>query len=209
MTGGDLGFEHVLERGTSGGTLLLLHGTGGDEQQLLSLGRDLAPRATLLSPRGKVLESGRTRRFFRRHGPLDLDIPDLLARTDELAGFITAAADAHGLDPGRVLALGYSNGANIAVSLLLRHPETLAGAVLLRPTLPYAPDTPPRLDGKPVLVLGADRDPYVPRQRYEDLLAALEGGGADVTAVRRHAGHELTAADIEEAGAWLAAHGWR
>lgn len=208
MTGGDLGFEHVLEPGASGGTVLLLHATGGDEHQLLGLGRDLAPRATLLSPRGKVLENGRTRRFFRRRGPLDLDIPDLLARTDELAEFVTAAAAAYGLDLGRMLALGYSNGANIAVSLLLRRPETLAGAVLLRPTLPYAPESPPPLDGKPVLALGGDRDPYVPRPRHEDLVAALRAGGADVTATLRHAGHELTDADIEEAGAWLAAQGW-
>lgn len=106
-----LGFEHVLVRGSSAGTLLLLHATGGDEHQLLGMGRELAPSATLLSPRGQVLEDGVTRRFFARHGTFELDIPDLLARTDQLADFIAAATAAYDLDPGRVLALGYSNGA--------------------------------------------------------------------------------------------------
>jgi predicted esterase len=208
----ELGFEHVLARGSSGGTLLLLHSTGGDEHQLVDLGRELAPEATLLSPRGQVLEDGATLRFFRRHGTFELDIPDLLARTDGLAGFIAAATAAYELDPRRVLALGYSNGANIAVSLLLRHPEALAGAVFLRATLPCTPDAPPRLDGKPVLVLGGERDPFVPRERYEQLLATPNAGDADVTAKLMSGGHQLRQADLEVTASWLAEHaptGWR
>jgi predicted esterase len=201
-----LGFEHVLVRGSGSGTLLLLHATGGDEHQLVDLGRELAPQATLLSPRGQVLEDGVTRRFFRRHGTFELDIPDLLARTDELADFIGAAIAAYDLDPGRVIALGYSNGANIAVSLLLRHPETLAGAVLLRATLPYALDAPPRLDGKPVLALGGERDPFVPRERYDELVATLNSGGAHVSARLMTGGHQLRQADLELAAGWLDAH---
>jgi predicted esterase len=202
----ELGFEHVLVRGSGSGTLLLLHATGGDEHQLVELGRELAPEATLLSPRGQVLEDGVTRRFFRRHGTFELDISDLLARTDELADFIAAATAAYDLDPDRVLALGYSNGANIGVSLLLRHPETLAGAVLLRATLPYAPDTRPRLNGKPVLVLGGERDPFVPRERYDQLVATLNAGGADVTARLMAGGHQLRQADLELAVGWLGGH---
>jgi predicted esterase len=208
----ELGFEHVLLRGSGGGTLLLLHSTGGDEHELVHLGRELAPEATLLGPRGQVLEDGVTRRFFRRHGTFELDIPDLLVRTDELAEFIVAATAAYELDPRRVLALGYSNGANIAVSLLLRHPETLAGAMLLRPTLPYTPDTPPRLEGKPVLVLGGERDPFGPRDRYDQLIITLKEGGAELAATSMPGGHQLRQADLELAAKWLAEHapvGWR
>lgn len=196
--------EHVVVRGSSAETLLLLHATGGDERQLLGLGRELAPSATLLSPRGQVLEDGVTRRFFARHSALELDIPDLLARTDELADFIAAATAAHGLDPDRVLALGYSNGANIAVSLLLRRPETLSGAVLLRPTLPYTPQAPLRLDGKPVLVVGGEGDPFVPRSRYGELLRTLQQGGAEVTGQLMPGGHQLGQADLDLVAGWLA-----
>lgn len=210
-TDASLAFEHVLSRGSSAGTLLLLHATGGDERQLLELGRRLAPTATLLSPRGKVLENGVTRRFFARRGMLELDIPDLLARTDELAEFIVRATALYGLDGGRLLALGYSNGANIAVSLLLRHPELLAGAVLLRATLPYTPKQPPDLEGKPVLVLGGERDPYVPRERYAQLVATLEETGADLTAIMAAGGHQLKQAELDTAADWLMGHapeGW-
>src|ERR1700684_3463296 len=120
MSARDLGFQHVFEPGTSDWTLLLLHGTGGDEHDLVPIGRRLAPHAAVLSPRGKVLESGMPR-FFRRLAVGQLDIPDLLARTDELAAFVAAAAEAYQRDPERIVAVGLSNGANIAASLLLRN----------------------------------------------------------------------------------------
>lgn len=202
----DLGFEHLLERGSSGTTLLLLHATGGDEHQLMGLGRELAPAGTLLAPRGKVLEDGVTRRFFRRHDLFELDIPDLLARTDELAQFIQAATAKYGLDPNRIIALGYSNGANIAAGLLLRDPDKLAGAVLMRPTLPYAPEAPPELDGKPVLVLAGARDPYVPNEKHEALVAMLRAGSAEVTDTLMPGGHGLSRRDLEHAADWLATH---
>ena len=135
----ELGFAHVFEPGEGPWTLLLLHGTGGDEHDLIGLGRQLAPQAALLSPRGRTLENGMPR-FFRRLAVGQLDIPDLLRRTDELASFVTAAAATYKMDPGRVIALGLSNGANIAVSLLLRHPGVLRAAALLRPMLPYEPE---------------------------------------------------------------------
>jgi phospholipase/carboxylesterase len=198
----DLGFEHLIERGSGTTTLLLLHATGGDERQLVPLGRRLAPDATLLSPRGKVLEGGTTRRFFARHSVFELDIPDLLARTDELADFVGAASDAYGL--GRVIALGYSNGANIAASLLLRRPEVLAGAALLRPTLPYEPDAPPALDGTHVLIASGSRDTYVEAGKAERLADVLRQGGARVTHRATDVGHDLTDADLAATADWLA-----
>ncbi|MGH7713946.1 MAG: alpha/beta hydrolase, partial [Gemmatimonadaceae bacterium] len=127
----DLGFIHryVVGSGPAAATtLLLLHGTGGNEDDLLDLGHALAPGASLLSPRGKALERGAPR-FFRRLAEGVFDQQDLALRTDELVAFISAAATEYRFDPGNVIAVGYSNGANIAASVLLRHPETLASAV--------------------------------------------------------------------------------
>ncbi|HSI31830.1 MAG TPA: alpha/beta hydrolase [Miltoncostaeaceae bacterium] len=200
----DLGYEHVLVPGDGGATLLLLHATGGDEHQLVELGRRLAPGVTLLSPRGKELENGVTRRFFRRHSPTELDIPDLLARTDELADFIAAAAAAYGLDAGRVVALGYSNGANIAASLLLRRPGTLRGAALLRPMMAYESDEGLRLDGASVLIAAGARDPLIPAEQPERLARILAAAGADVAYRVADAGHELAPSDLADAAAWLA-----
>jgi predicted esterase len=200
-----LGYEHALVPGAGPWTLLLLHSTGGDERQLLELGRGLAPAATLLSPRGKELENGVTRRFFRRHSPTELDIPDLLARTDELVGFVGEAAAAYGLDPSRVVALGYSNGANVAASMLLRHPGALRGAALLRPMLPYEPEGALALTGTAALVAAGARDGLIPREQPERLARILSAAGADVTVRVMDAGHELVPADIEAAGGWLAA----
>src|ERR671920_1283811 len=144
----EAGFVHRFDPAKEPGapTLLLLHGTGGDENDLLPLGRMLDERAALLSPRGKVLENGMPR-FFRRLAMGVFDQEDLVNRTHELAEFVTASASEYGFDPGRVFAVGFSNGANIAASLLLLHPSLLAGAVLLRPMVPFEPDTPPGLSG--------------------------------------------------------------
>ncbi len=199
----DLGFEHVIEPGADATTLLLLHSTGGDEHQFVGLGRALAPEATLLSPRGKVLENGYIRRFFARRGPMELDIPDLLKRTDELADFVEAAVTAYDLDPARVIALGYSNGANIAISMMLRRPGLLAGAALLRPMLPYEPDAAPALDGTDVLIAAGAHDPYSGGQASDRLAEVLRSGGAEVTLAVQEAGHELIDADLAATARWL------
>ncbi len=197
----------MLVPGSGGWTLLLLHGTGGDERQLLDLGRRLAPRASLLSPRGKVLEGGVAPRFFRRHSLTELDVADLMERTDELAGFVRAAAAAYELDPARIVAVGYSNGANIASSLLLRQPGVLRGAALLRPTLPYEPDPDPALplSGVDVLVAAGRHDPYVPLAKAERLAEVLRARGAEVGYRAGGAGHELGDDDLADAAGWLAA----
>jgi phospholipase/carboxylesterase/glyoxalase family protein len=198
-----LGFEHVHEAGTSGWTLLLLHGTGGDEHQLLDVGRQLAPGASLLSPRGKVLEGGVTPRFFARHNLTDLDLDDLRVRTDELAEFVHDAAAAYDLDPGRIVAVGYSNGASIAVNLLFQRPESLRAAVLLRPVLPYEPETPLAHSGTSVLVVSGARDPYVPLARAERLVEVLREGGAEVAFTTSPGGHELGRGELADAARWL------
>ena len=195
----ELGFEHVFQAASthpSDWTLLLLHGTGGDEHDLVPLGRRLAPRAALLSPRGKVLEAGMPR-FFRRLAVGQLDIPDLLVRTDELAAFVTAAAEAYGRDPGKIAALGFSNGANIAVSLLLRRPDLLGAAALLRPMLPYEPDGEPHLDGTHVLIAAGEGDPYSSPQQTRRLAEVLDGAGAAVSVhVEPGVGHNLGPGDL-------------
>lgn len=199
-----LGFAHVYEAGSGEWTLLLLHGTGGDEHDLVGLGRQLAPSAALLSPRGKVLEAGMPR-FFRRLAIGQLDIPDLLVRTDELAAFVRAAASEYGRDPAKIAALGFSNGANIAVSLLLRHPELLAAAALLRPMLPYEPDAPIALPGTDVLIAAGEGDPYSSPQQTQRLAELLAGAGADVTVrVEPGAGHGLGQGDLRALEQWAA-----
>lgn len=199
----EMGFVHVLERGTSANTVLVLHSTGGDEHQLIPLARRLAPGATLLAPRGKVLEGGVTRRFFARRGMLDLDLDDLRGAADELAAFVIAATRAYDLDPTRVTALGYSNGANAAVGMLFRHPDVLAGAVLLRPLMPYEPEPPLDLSGRSVLIAAATHDPYAPPAVTARLAEVLGHSGADVTTNVVDGGHELQESDLRVAADWL------
>jgi phospholipase/carboxylesterase len=182
-------------------TLLLLHGTGGNEDDLLPLGPMLTPEAGLLSPRGQVLERGMPR-FFRRLAEGVFDEEDLKARSAGLARFVVSAADRHGFDPRRVYAVGFSNGANIGASLLLLHPGVLAGAVLFRAMLPIVPDTRPTLSGTAVFMSNGRRDPIVPPESADRLAALLREAGADVTQVWQQAGHELTRADLSSAREW-------
>jgi phospholipase/carboxylesterase len=179
--------------------ILLLHGTGGDEASLLPLGRTLAPGAALLSPRGKVLEQGMPR-FFRRFAEGVFDEDDVRRRADELADFIVEARAAYGL--AAPIAVGFSNGANIAAALLLLRPEALAGAALLRAMVPLT--TPPAADltGKPVLLLTGASDPIVPADNAARLAAMLERSGAVVRHETLPVGHGLSQADVAIVTAW-------
>jgi predicted esterase len=183
-------------------TLLLLHGTGGSETDLLPLGQALLPGANLLSPRGKVLENGMPR-FFRRLAEGVFDQADLKFRTGELAEFLADAAARYGFDAKRVVAVGYSNGANIAASLLLRQPEKLAGAVLFHPMVPFVPETLPDLSGKPVFIGAGRNDPIVPVVNTEELAALFEKAGAEVTPYWHRGGHSLTQEEVQAAQIWL------
>lgn len=183
--------------------LLLLHGTGGDENDLLPLGRLFDPTAALLSPRGRVQEHGMPR-FFRRIAEGVFDLEDLRVRTAELADWVAAAATRYGFDPRRVVAVGFSNGANIAGSLLLSRPGVLAGAVLFSPMVPFEPDPPPSLAGTPVFIGAGQHDPIAPPTQVRHLQQILERAGADVTVHWTSAGHTVTPDEIEAARTWLA-----
>lgn len=183
-------------------TLLLLHGTGGNENDLLALGQALLPDANLLSPRGKVLEQGMPR-FFRRMAEGVFDQEDLRLRTEELADFLTEASNRYGFDAQRVIAVGYSNGANIASSLLLRQPETLAGAVLLHPMVPFHPEALPDLHDKGIFIGAGENDPIVPVANTEALAELFQNAGAEITLHWHRGGHALTQAEMQAAQTWL------
>ncbi|GER87894.1 hydrolase [Dictyobacter vulcani] len=183
-------------------TLLLLHGTGGNENDLLDLGRMLVPGAALLSPRGKVLENGMSR-FFRRLAEGVFDVEDLQRRTHELADFVQAASEAYHFDATNVIAIGYSNGANIAASMLLLRPGVLRGAILLRPMVPFVLDELPDLATTPVFIGAGRADPIVPAKQTEQLIQLLQQAGATVTAHWLNVGHGLSHEDIRGARSWL------
>jgi len=199
-------FVHVHVPGTRPLTLLLLHGTGGNEHDLIPLGRILAPEASLLSPRGKVLENGMPR-YFRRLAEGVFDLEDLRVRTHELAEFVAQARELYGFDPRRLVAVGFSNGANTAASLLLLEPGLLRAAVLFRAVMPIEPEPPPALDGVAVFVSAGRRDPFAPDERVERLATVLTEAGAEVTLRWDEGGHELAPDSVTAAKEWLAR--WR
>jgi len=197
-------FIHDFVPGSSSRTLLLLHGTGGNERDLIPLGRELDPNAALLSPRGKVLENGMPR-FFRRLAEGVFDLEDLKYRTNELAEFIAAAGEHYGFATDQLVAVGYSNGANIAASMLLLRPEILGAAILFRAMVPLVPDRLPELSSVRVWIGAGDQDPIIPASEAQRLVELLRRAGADVTIRFAKAGHGLTNDDVEAARHWLGA----
>lgn len=193
---------HRFEPGASRDTILLLHGTGGDENNLIELGREVAPQANLLSPRGQVPENGMPR-FFRRIREGVFDEADLVRRAADLDRFVRDATRQYGLDPARIRAFGFSNGANMAAALLLLHPTLLAGAALLRAVLPLEPAAPPNLDGKPVLILAGRKDPYAPQKRVLDLVTRLRTAGATVDLRWSEGGHAPEPTEIDDLAEWF------
>ena len=198
-------YHHVFEPGSTPGgmTLLLLHGTGGNEHDLLRLGRLLAPGAARLSPRGNVSEGGALR-FFARQAEGVFDPEEVRRRTIQLGDWLAAATRHYAVDPARVVAVGFSNGANIATSLLLLRPELLAGAILFRPMVVLeTPAAPGSLAGRHVLLAHGAMDPLVPPDHPGRLAALLGAGGAGVTAEVLPASHQLTPQDLALAQSWL------
>ncbi|MBX3378882.1 MAG: alpha/beta hydrolase [Phycisphaeraceae bacterium] len=184
-------------------TLLLLHGTGGSEHDLLGLGSRLRPGAALLSPRGKVLENGMPR-FFRRLAEGVFDVEDVKRQSQALAEFVVEASQAYGLDERNITAVGYSNGANIAGGLLLLRPKTLAAAALLRPMVPLLPEKLPDLKGKEVLILSGRSDPIATPTETARLVKLFSDAGATVNPLAQPDGHQLSDEDVRAAEAWFA-----
>ncbi len=202
----NLSYQHVFQPGTdpTAAPLLLLHGTGGNECDLLPLARALSPGSAVLSPRGDVSEHG-ANRFFARLAEGLFDPAEVTRRTHALADFIAAASKHYGLDPARLTAVGFSNGANIAATILQLRPTVLSGAILLRSMVVLdQPATAASLTGKRVLLLNGTADPIVPVEHPPHLAALLRAGGADVSQQMLPANHGLIAADLTTAKQWLA-----
>ncbi len=202
----DLGFVHVFVPADPPAfnaiTLLLLHGTGGDERDLLPLGRRLWPGAALLGVRGQVLEDGMPR-FFHRLAEGVFDIEDLKSRTEDLAEFIDAAAEQYGFSKRRLVLVGYSNGANIASSLMFLHPHYETAAILFRPMVPFEPTLVRNFSELAVFISAGTADPIVSPECPQQLAAIFESGGADVSLFWHDGGHELGDDDLIAAKRWL------
>ena len=215
----DLGFIHRFmppknapdsERAKQGATegkifttFLLLHGTGGNEQDLIPLAYELDKGAAILSPRGKVLENGIAPRFFRRLAEGVFDLEDLKFRTNELADFVNYASKTYDFDLQHVIAVGYSNGANIAASMLLLRPEILSSAILFRAMVPLVPQTLPDLSDKRIFMSSGLYDPIVSRQEADRLFDLFKKVGANISVSWQESGHELTMDEIRKAREWL------
>lgn len=195
--------KHIYEQGTNPNVpvLVLLHGTGGTERDLLPLAQQISPESSVLSIRGNVLENGMPR-YFRRLGEGVFDIEDLLFRTKELNDFLDQAAAEYGFDRRNAVAIGYSNGANIAGSLLFHYKDSLKAAILHHPMVPLRGVDLPELTGVPIFIGAGENDPICVPQETEDLAKLLKDAGASVTVHWEKFGHRLTASEVDAAAAW-------
>ncbi|MET1032055.1 alpha/beta hydrolase [Domibacillus tundrae] len=193
--------KHLFQKGTNNRVLLLLHGTGGTEQDLLPLAERIDPAASVLSVRGNVLENGMPR-FFKRLAEGVFDEEDLIFRTNELNEFLSEAAREHSFDRNEVVAVGYSNGANIAASLLFHYENALKGAILHHPMVPRRGIKLPDLQGVPVFITAGKNDPICPATETDDLKQLLDGAGAKVDVHWEMNGHMLSGTEVQAAAEW-------
>ncbi len=200
----ELTFQHIYHPPQHGSkrTILVLHGTGGDEKSLLPIAEVLDPAAGALSVRGKVLENGAPR-FFRRLAEGVFDLEDLVFRTHELADFVSTAIETYQLDPKNIVAVGYSNGANIAASIFLHRPEVLSAGVLLRAMVPVEPADQLDLSEKHILISEGRFDPIVPIDNAERLAQMFRERGANVQLNWQDLDHRLARTEIDAARNWL------
>lgn len=199
--------KHIFQKGTdvTAPVLVLFHGTGGTERDLLPLAQAISPTSSVLSVRGNVLENGMPR-FFRRLAEGIFDEEDLIFRTKELYDFLDQAAVEHGFDRNNLVAIGYSNGANIAGSLLFHYPDALRGAILHHPMVPRRGIQLPDLSGIPVFIGAGRNDPICSPQETEELQKLLSEAGSTVAVHWEQAGHQLTRSEVEAAGTWFKAN---
>lgn len=197
-------YTYVYSPGAAGNTqvLLLLHGSGSTEYDLLDLGRTLAPDAHIISPRGNVSEMGMNR-FFRRFEDGSFDYEDVVRRADRLSDFISTALKQHGLAAAQVTLLGYSNGANIGAAVMILHPDSLDSAILLRGLYPLQNADVQRLDGKNILMLNGSHDTIIPAERTEILVKYLQDAGAQLDYRILNADHRLTHEDMGMMATWM------
>ena len=211
----DFGFNHIFINSFSNGsnnkkyddrnkklTLVLLHGTGGNEEDLIFLGKKIEPNASVLSPRGKVLENGLPR-FFRRLSEGVFDLEDLRIRSHELADFIQKCSLHYKFDLENTIAIGFSNGANISVSMLFLRPEVLQGTILFRAMVPFIPDPLPNLSNKKILLSAGLEDPIVSRNETENLFRLFQKTNAIITLKWQPSSHNLIQEDILVAKPWI------
>jgi len=198
----NLTYLHRFIRGKENTTLLLLHGTGGDEDDMIAVGHAISAESSMLSPRGKVNENGMPR-FFRRISEGVFDLEDLKFRSKELAEFVRNASGVYNFDSNAVIAVGYSNGANIAASILLLGLFRFAGSILFRPMVPLIPPNLPNLQNSPILVASGTMDQLVPRSETERLVALFRKAGAKVTLTWQEGGHALGSEEVKKANEWF------
>jgi len=196
--------RHIFQKGSDSNApvLLLLHGTGGNERDLLSLAQMISPSSSVLSVRGNVLESGMPR-FFRRLAEGVFDEEDLIFRTKELNDFLDEAAAEYQFDRSNIVAVGYSNGANIAGSLLFHYKDALRGAILHHPMVPRRGIELPQLSGIPVFIGAGTNDPICSAQETEELNQLLTAAGAVVDVHWEHFGHQLSPSEVTAATKWF------
>jgi len=198
----ELSYLHRFIRGTDKTTLLLLHGTGGDENDIIPIGKAISAESSVLSPRGRVLENGLPR-FFRRIREGVFDLQDVKFRSIELSEFVREASLRYDFKLDSVIAVGYSNGANLASGILLLQLLPLAGAILFRPMTPLVPDTLPTLKGLPLFVSAGTKDPYVPKGETARLVGLFEDCGAEVVLNWENAGHGISEIEVRKAREWF------
>ncbi|MCQ4085315.1 alpha/beta hydrolase [Saccharibacillus sp. JS10] len=199
--------KHIFQKGSNENlpTIVVFHGTGGTENDLIPLAEMIAPGASILSLRGNISENGMSR-FFRRLAEGVFDEEDLIFRTNEIRDFLSEAAEQYGFDVSNLVALGYSNGANIAASLMFHFDQAFKGAMLHHPMVPIRGLELPNMNGIQVFVGAGRNDGMVPADNTEELVQLLEGAGAEVKANWEHFGHQLTRTEVEAARRWFEEH---